>query len=230
VSKGITLKQLITPTRRDREVTAGLILISAALASVTAAAHHPVIKAQGRDDLFAQIRESAVADRLVHGALIVCTIALLFALFRFAQRLGTQRTTVLLGLISYVFGAAAMISAALIDGFLAPEIGSSYLRAASNTPDDGVALLRFCSIAIQVFTKTGVIAVSVAILLWSAALIRAGREPLLAAVVGVAVVLLQVYVFMHSGPAITAHTIIPIVVSMAVWYFAIGLLLIAGRI
>jgi hypothetical protein len=230
VSKGIILKQVTTPTRRDREVTGGLILISAALASVTAAAHHPVIKAQGRDDLFAQIRESAVADRLVHGALIVCTMALLFALLRFAQRLGTHRATVLLGLISYVFGAAAMISAALIDGFLVPEIGSSYLQAPSNTPDDGVAFLRFCSIAIQVFTKTGVIAVSVAILLWSAALIRAGRGPLLAAVAGVAVVLLQVYVFMRNGPAITAHTIIPIVVSMAVWYFAIGLLLLAGRI
>ncbi|MGH7982247.1 MAG: hypothetical protein ACREFF_03765 [Candidatus Udaeobacter sp.] len=224
------MDQSITPNHRGGDATAGLILISAALVSVTAAAHHPVIKAHGRDELLAQIRESAVADRLVHGVLIVCTIALLFALFRFAQRLGTQRTTVLLGLISYVFGAAAMISAALIDGFLAPEIGSSYLQAASNIPDDGVALLRFCSIAIQVFTKTGVIAVSVAILLWSAALIRAGRGPLLAAIVGVAVVLLQVYVLTHGAPAVTAHTIIPIVASMAVWYFAIGLLLIAGRI
>ena len=224
------MNQLTTPIRPGPDVAAGLILISAALASVTAAAHHPVIKAHGRDDLFAQIRETAVADRFVHGALIVCTIALLFALFRFAQRLGTQRATVLLGLISYVFGAAAMISAALVDGFLAPEIGSSYLQAASNTPDDGVALLRFCSLAIQVFTKTGVIAVSVAILLWSAALIRAGRGPLLAAIVGVAVVLLQVYVLTHGGSAITAHTIIPIVIAMAVWYFAIGLLLIAGRI
>jgi hypothetical protein len=207
-----------------------LILISAALASVTAAAHHPVIKAHGRDDLFAQIRESAVADRFVHGALIVCTIALLFALFRFAQRLGIQRATVLLGLISYVFGAAAMINAALIDGFLAPEIGSTYLQAASTTADDGIVLLRLCSIAIQVFTKTGIIAISVAILLWSASLIRAGRGPLLAAVVGVAVVLSQVYVFMHGGPTITAHTIVPIVVAIAVWYFAIGLLLITGRI
>jgi hypothetical protein len=217
-----------TPTHRDPDITAGLILILSALASVIAAAHHPIIKAEGRDDLFAQIRESAAADRVVHGALIVCSIALLFALIRFARRLGTQRATVLLGLISYVFGAAAMISAALIDGFLVPEIGSSYFQAASNTPADGVALLRFCSIAIQVFTKTGVIAVSVAILLWSASLIRAGRGPLLAAVIGVAVVLLEVYVFMSGGPAITAHTIVPIVVAMAVWYFAIGLLLMAG--
>ena len=224
------MDQSTTPTRRTPDVTAGLILISSALASVTAAAHHPVIKAQGRDDFLARIRESAVADRFVHGVLIVCSIALLFTLFRFAQRLGTQRATVLLGLISYSFGTAIMINAALIDGFVAPEIGSSFLQAPSDIADDGIALLKLCSIVIQVFTKTGVITTSVAILLWSAALIRAGRGPLLAAVVGVAVVLVQVFVLAYGGPTITAHTIIPIVVAMAVWYFAIGLLLMAGLI
>jgi hypothetical protein len=224
------MDQTITPTRRDNDIIAGSILISTALASVIAAAHHPVIKARERNDLFAQIRETALADRFVHGALIVCTLALLFALFRFVQRLGTRRATVLLGLISYVFGAAAMINAALIDGFLAPEIGSSFLQASSNTADQGLALLRVCSIAIQIFTKTGVIGISIAILLWSAALIRFGRGSLLAALLGIAAVLSEVYIFMRAGPIIMAHTIVPITAAMAIWYFMIGLLLVAGRI
>ena len=221
------MDQSVTSTQRTPDTSTGLILILSGLASVTAVAHHPVIKAQRPDDLFAQLRESAFADRVVHGAIVVCSIAVLYALFRFAQRLGTQRATVLLGLLSYNLGTAMMINAALIDGFVAPEIGSSFLQAPSNVADGGIALLKLCSIAIQVFTKTGVIAIAVAILLWSARLVRTGRGPLLAAVVGVAVVLVQLSVLTWGGPTITAHTILPIVVAMAVWYFTIGLLLMA---
>ena len=224
------MHQSVTSTHRTPDVATGLILILSALASVTAVAHHPVVKGHGRDDLFAQIRESAFTDRVVHGAIVVCSIAVLFALFRFAQRLGTQRATVLLGLLSYSLGTAMMINAALTDGFLVPEIGSRFLQAPSNVADDGIALLKLSSIAIQVFTKTGVIAISVAILLWSASLVRAGPGPLLAAVVGVAVVLVQLAVLTWGGPTITAHTILPIVGAMAVWYFAIGFLLMARLI
>ena len=96
--------------------------------------------------------------------------------------------------------------------------------------DTGLSLLRFCSIAIQLFTKSGVIAISAAIPLWSASVIRAGPAPFLAALVGVAAVPSQVYILVYRGPTITAHTIVPIIAVIAVWYFIIGLLLIAGRI
>jgi hypothetical protein len=52
----------------------------------------------------------------------------------------------------------------------------------------------------------------------------------LAALVGVAAVLSQVYLLVYREPTVTAHTVVPIVAAMAVWYFVMGLLLIAGRI
>src|SRR6266403_74556 len=191
---------------------------------------NPVIEAPETNELLTRIRESAFADRFVHGALILFIVAQLFAFCRFTQRQGIRRAPVLFGFIFYVLGTVAMISAALIDGFLVPKIGESYLDAAQATTDTGLSLLRFCSIAIQLFTKSGVIAISAAILLWSASVIRAGRAPFLAALVGVAAVLSQVYILVYRGPTITAHTIVPIMAAMAVWYFVMGLLLIAGRI
>src|SRR5437588_12048664 len=101
-----------------------------------------------------------------------------------------------------------MISTALIDGFLVPKIGESYLDAAQATTDTGLSLLRFCSIAIQLFTKSGVIAISAAILLWSASLIRTGRAPFLAALVGVAAVLSQVYLLVYRWPKVPSQTVI----------------------
>lgn len=220
----------VASANERRDITAGLILILSALGSLIAVAHHPVIEAPETNELLTRIRESAFADRFVHGALILFIVAQLFAFCRFTQRQGVRRAPVLFGLIFYVLGTVAMISAALIDGFLVPKIGESYLDAAQATTDTGLSLLRFCSIAIQLFTKSGVIAISAAILLWSASLIRTGRAPFLAALVGVAAVLSQVYLLVYRGPTVTAHTVVPIVAAMAVWYFVMGLLLTAGRI
>ena len=213
----------IASASQRRDITAGLILILSALGSLIAVAHHPVIEAPETNELLTRIRESAFADRFVHGALILFIVAQLFAFCRFTQRQGIRRAPVLFGLIFYVLGTVAMISAALIDGFLVPKIGESYLDAAQATTDTGLSLLRFCSIAIQLFTKSGVIAISAAILLWSASLIRTGRAPFLAALVGVAAVLSQVYLLVYRGPTVTAHTVVPIVAAMAVWVFCYGL-------
>jgi hypothetical protein len=218
---------IASPSPR-RDITAGLILILSALGSLIAAAHHPVIKVREANETFAQIGQSAFADRLVHGALILFLVAQLFAFCRFARQQGIHRASVLLGLIFYVLGTVAMISAALVDGFFVPEIGASYLNLPS-TADLGLALLRFCSIAIQLFTKSGVIAISVAILFWSISFARAGRRPLVAAFIGVAAALWQIYILGH-GSTITAHTIIFIVAAQILWNVAVGYLLIRGQV
>jgi hypothetical protein len=101
--------------------------------------------------------------------------------------------------------------------------------AAQAMADVGVALLRFCSIAIQLFTKSGIAAISAAILFWSISFVRAGRGPLLAAIVGVIGALSQVYILVQSS-VITAHTIIFIVIAQMLWYFIVGLLLTRGQL
>lgn len=216
--------------RSTRDVTAGLILILAALLSLVAVAHHPVIKAGETGELFQQIQETALTDRLVHGALIVCGIAVLFSLCRLAQRLGIDRNSVLLGLIFYSLGTATLIGAALIDGFFVPEIGARYYHGAPAAADGGLALLRFCSIAIQIFTKLSIIVTSIAILLWSISFARTGRGPLIAAVVGVAAALSQGAILFYNLSAITAHTVIFVLAAQMIWYLIVGWLLIKGEL
>lgn len=220
--------QTASPSQRG-DITAGLILILSALGSLIAAAHHPVIKARDASELFVQIKESALTDRLVHGALILFMVAQVFAFCRFARRQGIHRAPVLLGLIFYILGIVAMTGAAFIDGFLAPEIGAGYLSGPQPTADAGLAFLRLCSIAVQLFTKSGVIAISIAILLWSISFVRTGRGPLLAAIIGVIAALSQAYIFAR-GSVITAHTIVFIVVAQMLWYFIVGLLLTRGQL
>ena len=224
------MPQKVAAARQARDLTAGLILVFTALVTLIVLAHHPVIKARETDELFTQIVKTAFADRLVHGALILFAIIQLFAFCRFARRQNIQRTPVLLGLIFYSLGTVAMIGAALVDGFFVPEIGASYLHASQATADAGLALLRFCSIAIQLFTKSSVIAVSTAIVLWSFSFMRAGRGPLLAAFIGVAAVLSQAYILALGESMITAHTIVFVAAPQMLWNVVVGLLLIGGEL
>ena len=123
-----------------------------------------------------------------------------------------------------------MIGAALIDGFFLPEITASYLHTSQASADAGFALLRFCSIAIQLFTKSSVIAISMAILLWSFSFVRAGRASLLAGFIGVAAVLSQAYILVLGGSIITAHTILFVAAPQMFWYIGVGLLLVGGEL
>jgi hypothetical protein len=226
----LEVKQSIAPARGARDLTAGLILIFSALVSLIVVAHHPVIKARETDELFAEMVKKAFADRIVHGALILLVILQLFAFCRFARRQNIERTPVLLGLLFYSLGTVAMIGAALVDGFLVPEVGARYFHASQATADAGLALLRFCSIAIQLFTKSSVIAIAMAILLWSFSFARAGRASLLAGLIGVAAVLSQAYILVLGGSIITAHTILFVAAPQMFWYIGVGLLLVGGEL
>lgn len=224
------MHQSISPRRKARDLTAGLILIFSSLVSLIVVAHHPVIKARETDKLFAEMLKRAFADRLVHGALILLVILQFFAFCRFARRQNIERTPVLLGLIFYSLGAVAMIGAALVDGFFLPEITASYLHTSQASADAGLALLRFCSIAIQLFTKSSVVAISMAILLWSFSFVRAGRASLLAGFIGVAAILSQAYILVLGGSIITAHTILFVAAPQMFWYIGVGLLLVGGEL
>jgi hypothetical protein len=226
----LRMSQNVAAAHQARDLTAGLILVFTALVSLIVLAHHPVIEARETDELFTQMAKTAFADRLVHGALILFAILQLFAFCRFARRQNIQRTPVLLGFIFYSLGTVAMIGAALADGFFVPEVGASYLHASQATADAGLALLRFCSIAIQLFTKSSVIAVSTAIVLWSFSFVRAGRGPLLAAFIGVAAVLSQAYILVPRESTITAHTIVFVAAPQMLWSVVVGLLLIGGEL
>jgi hypothetical protein len=216
-----------TWTGQGRDILGGSILILAAFAAVVAVLHHPVIRVHDQQEFLAQVPGSAVTDRFVHGALILCAVALLFAFSRFAQRQGLQRPSVLLGLIFYLFGTIAVIGAALIDGFFVPEIAASYLNGPPGTTDNPMELVRFCSIAIQLFTKSSMVAVSLAILVWSIGLFRDGGRPrIMAAAVGVIAMLVQLYILVFGGPVITAHTIVFVVLAQMIWYLVVGWLLI----
>jgi len=206
---------------------AGTLMLACALIAVIALMHHPAVATRHAADMMTQIVRLAAVDRAVHGAMIAVTVALLFAFSVFSARRGLGDQTVLGGLIGYALGSVGIIAAALIDGFVVPLIATAYAADAPAALPGAVAALRLCGAAIQAATAFGLAATSIALALWSINLVRTSAIPVrLTGAVGLIAAVAPAIVFFVTGMTVTTHTLVAIMLPEAIWYGAVGVLLV----
>jgi hypothetical protein len=209
--------------------TAGVVIAVCAGLSILAIAHHPTVTQRSPGEVLTDIARLASMDRVVHGALIAILGGLLVGLSAFSMRQGIARSTVVAGLVAYSIGLGATIGAAVIDGFLVPGIAAQYAGA---SPDDvklAIHLLGTCALTIQVLTKIGLVAISIAILMWSLNLIRARGTARIVGIVGVAAGIIPAGVLLFGALYLTPSSLGAIFSAHAIWYFAIAALLMRGE-
>jgi hypothetical protein len=208
-------------------VVAGTLLLACALIAVLALMHHPAVSTRHAAAAMTQIVRFAAVDRAVHGTMILVSGALLFALSVFSVRRGLGNQTVLAGLVLYALGSVAIIAAALIDGFVIPIVAASYAADTPAALPGAVAALRLCAAAIQVASVFGLGAISVALALWSVNLLATAATPVrVTAAVGLIAAVAPTVVFLTTGMILTAHLLVAIILPEAIWYGAVGVLLV----
>ncbi len=216
--------------RPQRGRVAGIAIVVSAALTIAAIAHHPTITtARGPAHVLSQVAALSVADETVHGLLIAMVAALLFGLTAFSLRRGLGRETVLAGLIVYAVAAAALIGAALIDGFLVPTLAARYVGATPQSVDMTLHVLAACSAAIQILTKLGLGATSLALTLWAVDLVRSRGTLRVAGAIGFASGPLSLVLLVFSGN-LNPHNLGAIVLLQSIWYFAVGTLLIRNDV
>ncbi len=193
--------------------------------------HHPSAHAarEPAAAIAALVRIGAV-DRIVHGAMIALMAALLFGFGVFSVRRGFDKQTVLGGVTAYAIGVGAMFGAALINGFLVPDVAERYAAASPDGIMFAARVLSICALANHVLAKFGVVAMSIAILLWSVDLARMPGVLRATGALGLAAAVSSTAVLVFGGPALTVQTFSAIVICQAVWYFAVAALLVRGRV
>ncbi|HEX3467381.1 MAG TPA: hypothetical protein VHT05_04815 [Candidatus Elarobacter sp.] len=213
-----------SPRRAPDGEVAGAVLAIAALASIFVLAHHPTGGHRQVAALVAEIVRFAPQDQAVHGAMIALVAGLLFALTVFSLRRGLRDQLVLAALIAYAIGVLALTGAALVDGFIVPSVSAAYATDVSTAAAEAVALLRLCFAAIQAATGLGLVAQSVAIVLWSAGLVRSAGWTRVVGVLGLPAALYPPALLAMHG-AITAHMLVGLVAAQAIWYLGVAVLL-----
>jgi hypothetical protein len=219
----------IQDTIADRDtMTTGVTIGLATILAIVFVAHHPIAAGQDHSEILNDIVRKASIDRLVHGALIGIMGAFLFGFGGFAASLGPNRPLVRLGLIAYAAGCASTVCAALIDGFIAPDIAARFLTAPVEDARVAYDFLMISGSAIQYLTKLGLVLLSMGILSWSAALIRSAGPRRWIGLLGLASGGIPAALILIAETTMTPHSLIAVLAMQGIWNLAVAVLLMRG--
>jgi hypothetical protein len=202
---------------------AGWAIAVAAIVTLFAVLIHPSLGGRNPARALADIVTMGPMDRLVHGVVIAAEIVLLASFSIVSTRLGMGRLAVVAAFAAYAIGVGSTIAAAVIDGFITPDVAAQYAGGPQTQIGTGIALLTLCSIALQDLTKVGTAAMSAAIVVWSLALFE--RTSLAARGLGVLGIASSVFaVAMLSVTArISPHVLLAAIAAQILWYVGVGI-------
>lgn len=149
-------------TGRNQDRISGGLIIGAVAAAAVLMLHHPT-SFRGPDD---GLLLSDWSNTVVHGAMIVCLLALRFGHAEWAQRLGKAHLSVRLGAMLLDSGMVAFIAAALISGFAAGGV------AARLEPKDARLLLKAFVALNQALANLGMVLTAAAMVAWALRMVR----------------------------------------------------------
>lgn len=130
----------------------------------------------------------------------------------------------------YGFGAVATVPAAVMSGFVATDLILDMPGAGDASRELSFALLRYTGLVNRGFYACALVAVSLATLLWSAAILRGRRLSRGAGIAGVVVGAAIPLGLLSGHVGLDVHGVGITTGAQSVWYVWIGVLLVrAGR-
>ncbi len=204
-----------------RDVVSGTLLVAGSLAMLLVMGLHPTGHDLVSPERFARL---ARLNMMVHGLAVASVPVLFLGLLGLWRRLGPSDLSTA-ALVAWGFGGVAVMVAAVASGFVATGVIRHMLMADEASRDQYHALLTYTGLVNRAFANVHVVAMSVAILLWSAALLRThrmGRAVGVAGVVAGTGILLGV----SSGQLrMDVHGFGIVVLAHAAWLIWLGILL-----
>jgi hypothetical protein len=204
----------------SRDPVAGTMLIAGSLLGVVVMALHPTGQTLAQD-----FERQARLGAIVHGVAIASVPLLFLGFLGLARRLAPSRLAVA-ALVTFGWGAVAVLSAAVMSGFVSTALIRRMMEA-----DDAAAKSLYHALADtsflmnQGYAKVYFVASMVAIILFSAAIVRTGR---LAPWVGSAgVVVASVLLLLYGAGHLTmdVHGFGAMMIAQSLWSVAVGALL-----
>lgn len=207
-----------------RETCSGILLIVAALTGVLVMALHPTVHSMLAPG---QLGRQAHLNGMVHGVALASTPLLFVGLLGLLRRLGGADLAVA-ALAVHGFALVAVMTAAVASGFVATEMVEQLAGADPASQPVYQALLDYTGAINQGFAKVHVVAGSIAILLWSAAMVRTRAMSRVAANVGFVVGGAVLLAFLGGHLRLNVHGFGIVVALQAVWLIWVGALLLRG--
>jgi hypothetical protein len=203
-----------------RDLLSGSLLIAGSLAGMVVMTLHPT----GRTVINAEnFPGQALLNVTVHSIALAAVPTLFIGLLGLSRRLGPSDLTTA-ALVVYGFGAVAIMSAAVASGLVATPVIERLLTVPAEARSVYQALLTYTGLLNQGFARVNVVASSVAVLLWSAAIWRSGTARA-AAVAGALVGAGVLVAFLSGQLPLDAHGFRVVTFAQSIWLIWLGILL-----
>jgi hypothetical protein len=201
---------------RDR--AAGIAILTGVLAPLLLIGLHPTghdLAAEGSSHLL-------LINYLVHGVAIAAQPILFLGLLGLTSHLGNSKRAIA-GLVVWGSGAVAVLIAAALSGFVAPEVIDWQRDATGSQAESWQALLAYTGWLNRAFAGISVIAAGAAIICWSAAIGGTGRLSRFTAILGYVAGTLLVIGVGSGHLRLNVHGIIVTTALQAVWLICVGI-------
>ena len=199
------------------------------IASLVLLANHPAGAAR---DFAGVLREEAgnqLMDGIVHGGFIFVLAALIVCFLLLARRLGPGRAPVVVTLVAFCVGSAALMASMLVDGLVVPAVAARYVDI--DAPEKLAAakgLFVFAGALISFLMPLGIAFQSIAMAALGGLLIAGPPRRRAAGIAGVGLGVLILALLVAAPAHLAAHVLLASIVLIAVWYFVLALLLWRG--
>lgn len=204
----------------------GLAMIAGSVGVLVTLILHP-----GERGLFdpAQVESIGRTMIIVHSLALV-SLPLWFAgAFGLSRRIGSNNWLGITGLIIYGFALAAMMNALVIDGLVTPGLARAIANAAPDKAVGWKIAFNHNALMDQAFMSVFLVASSVAITLWSMAIVRSAALTrslgIFGCVLGTATVIAQLTGWLGQYP----HIFFVVLIGQAIWFFTAGVQLFRSK-
>jgi hypothetical protein len=208
----------------------GISLVASAILAMAAMAHHPTAGGGGDFAGFARnVERMAEVNQAVHGTMIVLVAVLTWTLVAFAARRGLHRPLVMAGLVAWAIAAVVMIIPPVFNGFVIVDIARRAL-ASPEAADMLRVTMQTLSSGVGVIVMIGTIGMSIAVFLWSADLARDTGPARWTGVLGLVAGAGLVIALPTAMGRLDLAGMTLVLVVWAVWFLAVGTLMILRRV
>jgi hypothetical protein len=196
----------------------GIALIAGSMAGILTMGLHPTAR-----DLFApdQLAPMTLLLISVHALAIASLPVLFLGALALSRRLASSDRLALTALVVYGFALAAVMVAAVVDGFVVPNLVREMMSATPPASEEWRIALYYNGFLNQSFARVFLVASSTSIVLWSASILRsrtlARGVAIYGLLVGPAVVIAVV-----SGLRLDPHGAGLLILGQSLWFIIVG--------
>jgi len=205
--------------------SAGGILLVATLLEILAMAHHPSVSTPDIAQAALQIVRFSKFAALIHCVLMALMLLVVYGFSEFSLRRGLGRPLIRAGAIAYGAGVIAMLGAALVSGFVLPDLASLTRHVTAIDLQINEQLFVLCRVLNQTCASFAVVAMSVGIVLWSIDLLRDSGSRRMVAVLGLLAGAIPAAALLGGWLHLDVHGMTQVSVLQGCWNLAVAVLL-----